>query len=224
MNSKVEKVVSITLANIWLILSLSGFIVIYVYNHVIKGADLGEIKPGWLLLNEFTFILGYLLNLIIGFWLFANAKKFGLFRWSWMLLGFVYSEYSLIILFFVLVLSDQKIELKLKKLFQYLLLFIVLGYVLNVLLRLIVYFDRSNPLITHASEYDALHLQILNLTLRIHKIFVNIFLVYMFVSKISLFDKFIRVIWVMSVLVFGPFPVILTLAYDFLNKKRISAG
>ena len=168
---------------------------------------------------------------IIGGWLFITAGNYNQDKWTWLLLGCVYREYSL--LFFVIILFFQKNNVGnlLIKRIQDILILLVICFFIPILARTAhVYQIR---LLTEAYVFDPRQMSVIGIQaiyLTYADIFFMVLLNTIFAFKMNtLMDEFNRTkkgIWLIATLLLGLLPVILLNNLILLEngRKPVSVG
>jgi hypothetical protein len=106
MDIHISKKVAQSLTVLFILSAVFGFLTIVVIYTTFDNIHVSLISWLKIILYDFIKILSTPYWFIIGGWLFLNAGKYHQDKWTWMLLGCVYRQYSL--LFFLIILFYQK--------------------------------------------------------------------------------------------------------------------
>jgi hypothetical protein len=214
MNIKINKRIAQTLTILFILsaaFNLSIIVFIHTtFNHIPVSLSF------WLKFIQYDFI--QLLTtptwFIIGGWLFITAGKYNQDKWTWLLLGCVYREYSL--LFFVIILFFQKDSdgnLLIKRI-QDILILLVICFFIHILARTVHVYQIHllseafvlDPRQTHIVGNQAIYLSYAD-------IFFMVLLNTIFAFKMNTlmveFNRTKKGIWLIATLLLGLLPVIL---------------
>jgi len=173
-------------------------------------------------------IFHYLDRIIIGIWLFAIAEKLKQDKWSWLLIGLVYSEFAVILLLIVVIFQNIKSEEDLFASTRNLLILLLIALIFKSIARELVLYL---PSITNHRVESLKHFGINMGYLKFMYLFV--YIIYFILNTLFAFrlsnrlkDQNIRnkKIWVISTVLFGLLPLILFEGMEINKRKKINAA
>lgn len=160
---------------------------------------------------------------IIGGWLFITADKYNKDKWTWLLLGCVYREYSL--LFFVIILFFQKDSdgnLLIKRI-QDILILLVICFFIHILARTVHVYQIHllseafvlDPRQTHIVGNQAIYLSYADI---FFMVLINTIFAFKINTLIKELNEARKAIWITATLLLGLFPVII--AHNLIMMQR----
>jgi len=109
MDIKINKWISVSLSIVIIIVYLFGLPLIYMLNH--PYSDQYSTPFFSLIVESLSLTFQHLTGLIIGIWMFYNAKKMNQDKWTWLLVSLVYGPYSLILIAIILISQKNNFHL-----------------------------------------------------------------------------------------------------------------
>jgi len=97
------------------LVSLSNPVVVFALAHYFSPEEYGVLALYQMLSQSSLLVIGAMVNLIIAFLLYVEAKKAGASKWLWFLFGLTFGVYALIIQS-VLVIRQQLVSKKIEQL------------------------------------------------------------------------------------------------------------
>ncbi len=222
MKLEINKGIAIAFSCILIIIYICGLPIKIWINNFMNPSNVCDSSFIYLFISNIDIILSNLANIIIGIWMFINSESLKQNKWTWLLLGLVYGEYSLILILILLILENIKIQFDIFKSIQNVILLLILIYVLKLI---------SQPLITglitrmiSPSDYLLIFKE-LNFVPSINFGFVfllNIIIAIKFYKYIEsvYFSSINRLIWIIATLFLGLFPVILFNNLIIMKKEN----
>jgi hypothetical protein len=223
MDIKINKRISITISIIWILVSMFSPFLVYGFFYFINQGNAHELKFDWLIMTNLGFLVARLNNLVIGIWLLRNANNFDQDKWTWMLLGFIYGEYSLILLMIVVILQHINSRINLFNAIQNLFLLFAISYLLNLLSKFLIIPNYSKILDIKNGMQIITYTQILNSIPGIIMLLMNIILLVILKSLISKYSLQFKLLWIIAILITGLFPIIVYNGLTIIKRGDINA-
>lgn len=219
MNIKLNKQLVQILSVLFITFNLLGISLPLLIEAKINDIALSNTEIFKVLLFNLMFFLASLSQVIFGIWLYFNAEKVNQDKWTWLFIGLVCGQYSLILLLATVLLQGTNIKQDFFKSIRNSLLLligaIVIGFVIKGFsaysARLITNIDLMHKLRTIylqiPSAVNITALVILNIlfTLKINKLLNE-----------NNIEK--KLVWIISTLISGIFPVIIF--YNLIALKK----
>ena len=188
---------------------LFGQVLILSYIDLFNSESNYELSVLDILITTLSLIFTNLNRLLIGIWFFLMADKFKQEKWSWFLIGLVFSQYSLIFLAILLITQSINTKVDLNKVLRPILILLIISVLLNPVSKFI-----TTPYLTRfltATDYGYLtiyssYLSFVTLGIMILLNIVLASRLYKFIGQIQMKGKFL---WAISTVFLGLFPVIL---------------
>lgn len=223
MNIKLNKQVVQILSVLFITINLFGISLPLLIDAKINDIALSNAAIFKVMVFNLAFFFASLSQVIFGIWLYFNAEKLNQDKWTWLFIGLVCGQYSLILLLITVLLQKTDIKQDVFNLIQNSLLLligaIVIGFVVKGfsghLVRLITNIDLMHKLNTMylwiPSAVNITGLVALNIlfTLKINKLLNE-----------NNIEK--KLVWIISTLIAGIFPVILFYNLIALKKQENS--
>ena len=225
MDIQINKRVARTLTVLFILTAAFSFLIIVFIHTTIYHIPVS--LSSWLKFIQYDFI--QLLTtptwFIIGGWLFITAGKYNQDKWTWMLLGCVYKEYSL--LFFVIILFFQKNSVGnlLIKRIQDILILLVICFFIQILAR--TAHGYQIRLLSEAFVFDphrmsfwsnqAIYLSFADI---LFMVILNIIFAFKMNTLMIEFNRTKKGIWLIATLLLGLLPVILLNNMILLENGR----
>lgn len=225
MDIQINKRVARTLTVLFILTAAFSFLIIVFIHTTIYHIPVS--LSSWLKFIQYDFI--QLLTtptwFIIGGWLFITAGKYNQDKWTWMLLGCVYKEYSL--LFFVIILFFQKNSVGnlLIKRIQDILILLVICFFIQILAR--TAHGYQIRLLSEAFVFDphrmsfwsnqAIYLSFADI---LFMVILNIIFAFKMNTLMVEFNRTKKGIWLIATLLLGLLPVILLNNLILLENGR----
>lgn len=223
MDIQINKRVAQFLTVLFILSAAFGFLIIVFIHSTFDHIPVS--LSSWLKFIQYDFIqiLTTPTWFIIGGWLFLTAGKYNQDKWTWMLLGCVYREYSL--LFFVIILFFQKDSVGnylIKRIQDILILFVICFFIHFLARTAHVYQIR---LLTEAFIFVPRQMSVTGnqaIYLTYADIFFIVLLNTIFAFKMNTLIKELnearKAIWITATLLLGLFPVII--AHNVILMQR----
>jgi hypothetical protein len=224
MDIKINKGISIIISVIWILVSMFSLLLVYGFFYWTYKGNVNEIKWNWLILLNFGFIIESLTSLLIGIWLYINADKLNQDKWTWMLMGFIYGQYSLILLMLVIIMQNIYSKIDLLKAVQNLFILIVISYLFNMLSKYLITPNVSKILDMENGSYIIAYTKILDSIPSLIMLIMNVILAFKFKSWIINFSLLHKILWIVAVLISGLFPIILYDGLNIIRRENINAA
>jgi len=225
MDIQINKRVARTLTVLFILSAAFSFLIIVFIHTTIYHIPVS--LSSWLKFIQYDFIqlLTTPTFFIIGGWLFITAGKYNQDKWTWMLLGCVYKEYSL--LFFVIILFFQKNSVGnlLIKRIQDILILLVICFFIQILAR--TAHGYQIRLLSEAFVFDphrmsfwsnqAIYLSFADI---LFMVILNIIFAFKMNTLMIEFNRTKKGIWLIATLLLGLLPVILLNNMILLENGR----
>src|SRR5690554_2381082 len=161
------------------------------------------------IVTNISMVFSNLDRIVIGIWLFLIAERFIQEKWSWLLIGLAFGQYSLMLFAILLFFQSARSKVDIYKAIRPLLVLLIISFFLSPMSNFILqpYIMR----ILETSDYMTFTEYNSYLSFGIYGIVVllNIILarrIYKLISKLQMKGKFL---WAISTVLLGLFPVIL---------------
>ena len=225
MDIQINKRVARTLTVLFILSAAFSFLIIVFIHTTIYHIPVS--LSSWLKFIQYDFIqlLTTPTFFIIGGWLFITAGKYNQDKWTWMLLGCVYKEYSL--LFFVIILFFQKNSVGnlLIKRIQDILILLVICFFIQILAR--TAHGYQIRLLSEAFVFDphrmsfwsnqAIYLSFADI---LFMVILNIIFAFKMNTLMIEFNRTKKGIWLIATLLLGLLPVLLLNNLILLENGR----
>jgi hypothetical protein len=223
MDIQINKRVAQFLTVLFILSAAFGFLIIVFIHSTFDHIPVS--LSSWLKFIQYDFIqiLTTPTWFIIGGWLFLTAGKYNQDKWTWMLLGFVYREYSLLFFLSILLFQKDSVGKYLIKRIQDILILLVVCFFVHILARTAhVYQIR---LLTEAYVFYPRQMSVTGnqaIYLSYADIFFMVLLNTIFAFKMNTMIKELnearKAIWITATLLLGLFPVII--AHNVILMQR----
>lgn len=224
MDIRINKGISIIISVIWILVSLFSLFMVYGFLYFTHNLSFTDIKWNWLFLLNLGIIIDVLISLVIGIWLYVNANNFNLDKWTWMVMGFIYGRYSLILLLLIIIFQKGIPKIDLLKAVQNLFILMVISYALSMLAKLWITPNVPKILDMKNGMYVSSYSQILDIVPGILMFSMNVILAVKLLKWISAFSLFNKVLWIVAVLISGLLPLILFNGLTIIKKEGNHMG
>ena len=171
-----------------------------------------------LLIANLEILFSNLDNIIIGIWLFSQSKKYNLDNWTWMTIGLIYGNYSLIFFSIVILIQGFNSTHDLYKSFSSLLVILIISFLLNSIDNFVITQPLKNILGMENYGFVIVIKQYLNYIsfgIMILMNFIFALLLYSWMKSLKLRKK---IIWIIATIFFGIFPLILFNELSMIKK------
>jgi len=209
MEIRINKGFSITFSIVLVLIILIGFPIVGIITNTIYPENGYSLTLHNTLLGNLPNFLTYLGRIVIGLWFFSRAQEFNLDKWTWLLIGLVFGQYSLV-LFGINLISQSQVTSKnlfvsLKPILILLILTCIIPVLSNQLTSLYMIRTENSYFYAFMTNYNTY------LTLAIFGIgfIINVIFARMLDSWFGEFRIEGKVIWIIATLFLGILPVIL---------------
>lgn len=131
MEIKFNKVFSILLILLLILMYIFPKTLILSYIDFFKVDSKYELSTLDIFITSLISIINFFPNLVIGLWQFVMAKKLQQDKWTWLLIGLVFGQYSLIFLALLLIVKSIKLKVDLYKALRPVLILLIISFFLN---------------------------------------------------------------------------------------------
>ena len=217
LNKRVTQILSVLIIGI----NLFGLSAALLVDAKLNNISLTNIDIIKLVTYNLVFFFSSFSKMILGIWLYFNVKKLNQDKWTWLFIGLVCGQYSLILLLMTVLL--QKIDMKqdLFKLIQNSLLILICAIAIDFVVRALS--GYSARLITNFEllhKLNTTYLWVLPAVNVINVVILNI-LFTLKINKILNENKIEKkLLWIISTLISGIFAVILLYNLIAIKNER----
>jgi hypothetical protein len=217
LNKRVTQILSVLIIGI----NLFGLSAALLVDAKLNNISLTNIDIIKLVTYNLVFFFSSFSKIILGIWLYFNVKKLNQDKWTWLFIGLVCGQYSLILLLMTVLL--QKIDMKqdLFKLIQNSLLILICAIAIDFVVRALS--GYSARLITNFEllhKLNTTYLWVLPAVNVINVVILNI-LFTLKINKILNENKIEKkLLWIISTLISGIFAVILLYNLIAIKNER----
>lgn len=205
---KINKIVVLTFFLLSLTIRLLGIPAIWTFQNMIEGNSIYSTPLIMLFVENLLLNISLLSPLIIGMWFYFSAEKMMLDKWTWLLLGFLYADYALLLMGMVIIIQSNRISLNIFKSLVPILVLLIINRFLVPSFQML-----SKPLlVSFGKEVHALSIEYTRYISLISVMFllvVNIILAVKLKRWIKSLNIQNGTIWVISTIFLGLFPIIL---------------
>lgn len=172
-----------------------------------------------LIIGDLHFSFSKLGLVIIGLWLFLNAVKFNLDKWTWLLVGLIFGQYGLILLGLILIYQNIESGIDLFKSLQPILILLIISVFLNSIITPLLgpyrVINIDNETLILIMDYNRYLRPVFYCLI----IFMNICLAIKLRSWIKTLNMTNKSVWIVSTVFLGLFPVVLFNTLIMIRKE-----
>jgi hypothetical protein len=225
MDIQINKRVAQSLTVLFILSAAFGFLIIVFIHTSIDNISISLISWSKIIFYNFIKILSTPHWFIIGGWLFINAGKFHQDKWTWLLLGCVYRQYSL--LFFLIILFFQKDSIgnHLIKRIQDILLLLVICFFIEIIAKTTLinqsrFLSDVFVLDPHRISFQSNQANYLSYIGILFLAILNTIFAFKMNTLIKELNEARKAIWITATLLLGLFPVIIAHNLILLQREK----
>jgi hypothetical protein len=161
-------------------------------------------------ITNLSLVFSKLDGIIIGLWFLFNSKKFNQDKWTWILIGLVYGQFSLILFGLIIIIQNIKSNINLLKSLNPIILLLTVTFLLNMGIKPLTMPYLTSQIMSVENygllqEYSAY----LHIATYFILILLNIIFAFRLGKWIKSVDVYRKSVWIFATVVFGLFPVII---------------
>lgn len=219
MNIQLNKRVTLTLSVLIIVINLFGISIALLVDTKLNNISVTSIDIFKLMTYNLSYFFINFSNMIFGIWLYFNAEKVNQDKWTWLYIGLVCGQYSLILLLMTILLQRIDIKVNIFKLIQNSLLVLISAIVISFIIKsLSAYSVRLITNIELLHKLNTTYLWVFPIISVINFVILN-GLFTMKINKILNEYKIKKKLpWIISTLISGIFSVILL--YNLIAIKN----
>jgi len=132
MDLKIKKEFSISMIVTLISIYLIGLPLVYTVIHLIGIDPDFNLSLINLFLANLSLTMNNLGGLIIGMWMFYNAESLKQDKWTWLLIGLIYGQYSLLLIAIIIIMQNINSRLDLINSIRKILVLLIITFFLNI--------------------------------------------------------------------------------------------
>jgi hypothetical protein len=220
MDLKIKKEFSISMIVTLISIYLIGLPLVYTVIHLIGIDPDFNLSLINLFLANLSLTMNNLGGLIIGMWMFYNAESLKQDKWTWLLIGLIYGQYSLLLIAIIMIMQNINSRLDLINSIRKILVLLIITFFLNIAAKSLL-----TPYLTYvmdATNYGFVikYTSLLTIISYGLMILMNIILAIKLSSWIKSIYMPKRIIWIIATLFLRVFPVILFNVLTITQKEN----
>ena len=220
MDIKIKKGFSISIIVPLISIYLIGLPLVYTVIHLIDINTNFNLSLINLFLANLSLTVNNLGGLIIGMWMFYNAESLKQDKWTWLLIGLIYGQYSLLLIAIIMFVQNINSRFDLINSIQKILVLLIITFFLNIVAKPLL-----TPYLTYVIDtanygFVIKYTSLLTFISYGLMILMNIILAIKLYNWIKSIDMTKKNIWVIATLFLGLFPVILFNALTITKKNK----
>lgn len=224
MEIKLNKGISIAISIVYLIIFTIGIPILHFLKcQFFADSCLGSSSGASWIVGLSFFLMG-ISPFVIGLWLYFNSDNYGIDKWTWLALGLVYGNYSLVLLIVLLIIEKAKLNIDIFKSIQNLLILLIICVVLTMLSKM--FFNNNfyrSVLDVHSYGDYANYSSLMAILVAGFMIMMNIVIAIREFGKGNIDKVSIRSIWILAIILIGLLPIILHKGMVALSNKNNAA-